>query len=97
MILKIIYGYSVKSGKPLVEIVNKAMTEFSILSCPGTYRVDHIPFMRFIPSWMPGGGFKKEAKVFRQSLLDMINVPFDLVKKQMVRMLLRLNYSCEHL
>lgn len=85
MILKIVYGHDTMPGKdPLVEVVDEAMSQFIHMSRPGAYLVDFLPILRFIPSWFPGGGFKKEAKYNRKTLLDMINMPFSLVQDQMV-------------
>lgn len=86
MILKIVYGHDIKPGKdPLVEVVDEAMEQFSILSRPGAYLVDSLPFLRYIPSWFPGGGFKKEVKYYRKTLQDMVNMPFEITKANMVR------------
>lgn len=85
VILKIIYGYNMKPGKNrLVEIVNVAMAQFDHLLKPGAFLVDSLPFLQFIPSWFPGGGFKTKAKFYRQTLANMLNFPFDVVKEQMV-------------
>lgn len=85
MIVKLTYGLDISSEDRLVGIVEGAAAQFSHLSRPGAYLVDALPILRFLPSWFPGGGFKKEAEVSRQTLTDMINVPFELVKTQVVR------------
>lgn len=85
MILKIVYGYDVKPGSDhLVDIVDRTMANFNRISRPGAYLCNYLPLMRFIPSWFPGGGFKNEAKAYRKTHMDMINIPFTLVQDQMV-------------
>ena len=86
MILKIIYGYDVKpENDHLLGIVKKAMNDFSYLSRPGSHMVNYLPVLRFMPSWLPGGTFKTEAKQYRKTLCEMIDIPFELVKQQVVR------------
>ena len=44
MILKISHGYTVKDdGDPLVEMANKAMHNFSVITTPGRFLVDMLP------------------------------------------------------
>src|SRR5688572_11625277 len=40
--------------------------------------------VKYVPSWLPGGGFKKTAKVWRKTTDDMASKPFDWVKREMV-------------
>lgn len=86
MILNIVYGYTIKAETdPLVKLANEALGQFVYVSRPGSYTVDFIPWLRFLPSWFPGTGFLKEAKIFKKTTEAMASVPFDLVKSQMVR------------
>ena len=41
--------------------------------------------VKYIPEWVPGAGFQKEARVWKTSVDKMRDVPFDVVKQQMVR------------
>lgn len=85
MILKIVYGHDTQSGHdPLVEIVDEAMSQFIVLSRPGAYLVDYFPLLRFVPSWFPGAQFKRDAKYYRKTLNDMIELPFREVQEKMV-------------
>ena len=34
--------------------------------------------------WMPGSGFQKHARATREAVDDMMNIPFEMVKKAMV-------------
>lgn len=38
-----------------------------------------------IPEWLPGGGFKKQAREWRKLSEDMVEVPYQMVKTRMVR------------
>ncbi|KAK0470764.1 cytochrome P450 [Armillaria novae-zelandiae] len=68
LVLRITYGYEVKSDND--EMVDARQ-----------FLVDIIPMLRHIPEWLPGAGFQSKAKQWAQDLRNMINVPFDMVKK----------------
>ncbi|PBK95975.1 cytochrome P450 [Armillaria gallica] len=83
--LRIAYGYDseVKEDRDeLLQMVERTMAEFSKLSAPGTFLVDQLPFLRFLPEWLPGMGFKRLAREWRKDLDDLASVPFNFVKGQ---------------
>lgn len=48
MILKISHGYSVQEKcDPLVDMANKAMHNFSVITTPGRFLVDMVPICTF--------------------------------------------------
>lgn len=40
--------------------------------------------VRFLPSWFPGNGYKRQAAHFRDRMWDFDNVPHRWVKEQIV-------------
>lgn len=50
IILKISYGYNIKrDGKdPLISIINGVLHQFSVISKPGAWLVDAIPFRKLV-------------------------------------------------
>ena len=88
MILYLSYGYEVsedESKDPLVNIAEEAMQGFSRASEPGAYLVDTIPWLKYLPDRIPGVKWKKDLKDMRRSRQALYDVPFDYVKKDMVR------------
>ncbi|KAF9782612.1 cytochrome P450 [Thelephora terrestris] len=84
IILMIAYGYSVQEeDDPFVKVVEASVNGFSESLEPGAFLVDVIPSLRYVPDWFPGTGWKVKAKRFSQLLLDMANIPNQLVKDQM--------------
>ncbi|KXH38769.1 hypothetical protein CNYM01_03503 [Colletotrichum nymphaeae SA-01] len=85
IMLRILYNYKTdpKKNDPIVAMSKQVMEEFSKATSPGAWMVDLIPWLRYVPTWMPGAGFKKTAEIFRQHLLQGIEVPYDYVKEQM--------------
>lgn len=89
LILKLTFGYNVaedQSEDPLVKIVEKAMKGFAQASEPGAFLVDVIPFLKYVPAWLPGAGFKRQAAKMRHDLEDLYDVPYEFVRREMVRM-----------
>lgn len=45
--------------------------------------------VQYFPSWLPGIGFKRLAKIWKSTILDFNDRPYAFVKHQMVRALLK--------
>lgn len=77
IILKIAYGYRVTQDgpDPLVDLVEQVMNEFSDSTMPGKWMVDVFHWLRHLPDWVPGTGFKKTAKQYAQLTWDGAAVP----------------------
>ncbi|KAK7014772.1 hypothetical protein VNI00_019270 [Paramarasmius palmivorus] len=71
-ILKLTYGYDVKSNTDeFLDLIEKAfLFEAEKLSRP--FIVEYLPFLRFFPSWFPLCEFKKVAKELRASQVEAI-------------------------
>lgn len=85
VILKITYGYTTKAHgyDPLVELAGKTMVDFAEVTVPGRFAVDIFPFLRFLPDWCPGTGFKNTARRMALQLRQCVNQPYEFVKQQM--------------
>ncbi|BCS21176.1 cytochrome P450 [Aspergillus puulaauensis] len=85
VILKIAYGYNInpRGRDPLVELANKALENFAVAATPGAWVVDTVPFLRYIPAWFPGAGFKRTAASWRDNLVETTEKPYRLVLQQM--------------
>ena len=47
--------------------------------------------VKYIPSWLPGAGFKRKAKKYALVLRDLVEIPHRYVKSQLVSYLV----SCD--
>ncbi|KAI1209572.1 putative cytochrome P450 oxidoreductase OrdA-like protein [Annulohypoxylon truncatum] len=85
VILKIAYDYEAESHKddPLVDMATIAMDNFGRAAVPGAFLVDVLPFLRLVPDWVPGTGFKKLARQWRAEVMDVLEKPHAFVKHQM--------------
>ncbi|KAJ4128066.1 hypothetical protein NW768_008350 [Fusarium equiseti] len=87
IMLRILYNYKTDPSKndQIVSMANTVMEEFSHSTSPGAWMVDLIPWLRYLPEWMPGAGFKKTASVYREHLLQNVKDPYDYVRDEMAR------------
>ncbi|KAF9456686.1 cytochrome P450 [Collybia nuda] len=86
IVFQISHGYSVtKDDDPLVQLAERATHEFSLASAPGSFFVDLLPILKYIPDWFPGATFKKTAKAWRQTMVQLRDEPYKSVKDQVLR------------
>ena len=77
IILSVIYGYDVLSNDDsLVNLVESTEQAFTVAPLP-KWLVNGFPFLRHIPSWFPGAGFKRYANAMRDKWHQVMNVPFN--------------------
>ncbi|KAF8595469.1 cytochrome P450 [Ceratobasidium sp. AG-I] len=84
ILLSTVYGYEVTTtDDPLVKIVKTAIHSLSQAAVPSNFYVNFFPWLKYIPSWAPGAGWKRKADAWRAERDVMLNVPFDWTKEQM--------------
>ncbi|KAJ5915533.1 hypothetical protein N7466_011466 [Penicillium verhagenii] len=85
IILKIAYGYTIEPHKldPLVQMAGLALEHFAIAGTPGAWLVDMIPALKYVPSWLPGAGFKRKAQAWKKNLQNTADIPYAFVQRQM--------------
>ncbi|KAJ4396738.1 hypothetical protein N0V93_000959 [Gnomoniopsis smithogilvyi] len=84
VILNIVYGYNAEriESDPLIDMAGDAMDKFAKAAVPGAFMVDILPFLRNLPSWLPGTGFKQLALQWGSELRDVTEKPYAFVKHQ---------------
>ncbi|KZT66837.1 cytochrome P450 [Daedalea quercina L-15889] len=86
IVLQITHGHEIRdSNDPLVQTAELVNRQFSETATPGTFLVDIFPFLRYVPDWVPGAGFKRIAQEARHSLDRMLDEPYQQVKEQVMR------------
>ncbi|BCS04512.1 cytochrome P450 [Aspergillus luchuensis] len=87
IILRIGYGYTIEphARDPLVDLVEKAMDDFSQVVLPGAWLVNFVPFLKYLPTWFPGGKENETAKEYKDRLSIMHDKTYDFVKNQMAK------------
>ncbi|KAF7429015.1 hypothetical protein PC9H_008253 [Pleurotus ostreatus] len=76
-IIAITYGLEVKpEHDPNIERADKALVHLKEAAITGNFIVDILPFLKYIPSWMPGASFKAYAERVRPHTVDMRITPY---------------------
>ncbi|KAF5338671.1 hypothetical protein D9758_018031 [Tetrapyrgos nigripes] len=85
-ILSIAYGIEVQpENDPFVAIAERAMQAAANAINRGSYLVDQLPVLKHIPDWVPGAGFKRQAKEWNKHCSAMATVPLKFVKEAMAK------------
>lgn len=87
IILKITYGLDVDEevvdDHNYISLANAALRGLSTAGIFGTYLVDYLPALKYIPAWLPGASFKRQAIKWRKVTQDLVRRPFELVRHKM--------------
>ncbi|KAJ7650917.1 cytochrome P450 monooxygenase [Roridomyces roridus] len=68
----------------LIGMADDVITAWSKVAVPGSYIVDVLPIFRFLPERLiPGGGFKKEARICKAKAVEARDAPFERVQAEM--------------
>ncbi|KAI9447305.1 cytochrome P450 [Lactarius psammicola] len=75
------YGYKAHDlDDPLVQLTELASEQFARASIPGAFVVDTLPFLRHVPDWFPGTGWKQLGREWGANVRAFVNTPFELVR-----------------
>ncbi|KAF9458364.1 cytochrome P450 [Collybia nuda] len=86
MIMDITYGIKVSdSDDPYLTIAEEALHGMSQAGVPGRFLIDVLPILKYVPSWMPGAGFKRQAARWGELTTEMVQGPFNHVKETLQR------------
>ncbi|KAJ7021454.1 cytochrome P450 [Mycena alexandri] len=84
LIMEVTYGLEVESTEdPYIQIAEEAMHGLGIACIPGTFLVDLIPALKYVPSWFPGADFKRKARRWRDVTRELVEFPFAETKRRM--------------
>ncbi|KAI0826821.1 CyP450 monooxygenase [Trametes gibbosa] len=80
-VLKSVYGIEVaEQGDKIVDTVETAMEGVATGLTPGTFLVEYLPFLRYVPGWLPGAGFQNKLTRWRDASHAMVDLPFEEAK-----------------
>ncbi|KAF5310685.1 hypothetical protein D9619_008116 [Psilocybe cf. subviscida] len=78
IILSIAYGIEVLAeNDPHVQMSEAGLIAIVKAANWGSHSVDFIPWLKHLPEWLPGMGFKKEAVRWKRLSEAMVNKPFE--------------------
>ncbi|KAI9453322.1 CyP450 monooxygenase [Lactarius psammicola] len=83
-ILDIAYGLDIRtSDDPYLKRAEECLAILDKAGNPGSFLVDIIPALKYVPEWMPGASFKRKAREWRGVAERFYTIPFDFVKQSM--------------
>ncbi|KAL7282187.1 hypothetical protein ACG7TL_003656 [Trametes sanguinea] len=84
IVIMMTYGYEVEENEdPLIKAVDQVLEEYAHSAAPGAYLADTFPILRHIPAWVPGTQWKRRVAQERKHLSDVLDEPFEWVKRNM--------------
>ncbi|KAJ3886163.1 cytochrome P450 [Lentinula edodes] len=83
-IMNVTYGIEIQDEDDrYVTVAETALDGMAKAANPGAFLVDIFPILKYVPTWMPGAGFKRKAALWREAVLQMRDAPFEVVTKAM--------------
>ncbi|KAG6908814.1 hypothetical protein DXG01_003167 [Tephrocybe rancida] len=80
-IISIAYGLEVQpKDDPYIDAAERVIRSLFIAAVPGTFLVDSIPALKYVPAWMPFAGFQRTAMEWRKQGSIMMSSPFNATK-----------------
>ena len=85
MIMRIVYGLDVYGpDEKYMHIAEKSMQCFSAVFHPGTYLVQTLPWLRFVPAWFPGAAFQRQFAAWKPQVVAARDLPWEAVVERKV-------------
>ncbi|KAF8880642.1 cytochrome P450 [Infundibulicybe gibba] len=80
-IMDIVYGIKVEdSNDRYITVAEEALSGMAQAGVAGSFLVDFMPGLQYIPTWMPGAGFRKKAADWRKLNNELTDKPWAAVK-----------------
>ncbi|KAF8815155.1 cytochrome P450 [Phlegmacium glaucopus] len=84
IILSTTYGFKIDSKSDPYILLAEAAVEPALKALnPGAFLVDLFPILKYVPSWIPGARFKRDAREWRRRTISLQDTPFADMKRQM--------------
>ncbi|TFK86630.1 cytochrome P450 [Polyporus arcularius HHB13444] len=86
IILKSMYGVDITPEDPkYVPLLHAALEGPTEAFLPGSFLVENIPILQYVPAWVPGAGFQKKFARWRLLAAELLNRPFADAKQAWLR------------
>ncbi|PPR03343.1 hypothetical protein CVT24_012583 [Panaeolus cyanescens] len=93
IIMSSTYGLSISSkSSKYINLSREAIDPVVPALVPGTYLVDVIPALKYVPDWFPGAKFKRIARENRKMAMKVREVPFADTKSEIATGVARLSF-----
>ena len=83
--LQVVYGIKPKTlNDQYFARVERMADVAEEITVPGRFPVEAVPALRHLPSWFPGGRFKKWAREAKHDITDTVDALYNAAKLAMV-------------
>ncbi len=87
--MRVVYGIEVKSKEDeYLSLAEEGNDIFQKAFVPGKYLVETFPFLKHVPAWLPGAGFRRDAAAWSEVYFQTRYKPFQATLERMVRIVL---------
>ena len=83
-VLKIFYGINATVNDDYLSTATVALEAVSQGLAPGRWLMEHLPFLQYVPTWLPGTSTQKLFQKWKEAHLKMKNMPFEYTKRNTV-------------
>ncbi|GJE96514.1 cytochrome P450 [Phanerochaete sordida] len=83
--LDVVFAMDVKPGDPIIKIAEDAVTVGTEVVMAGVHLVDMLPILKHLPSWLPGGAFKRKAAEWKVMVDGLFDIPYGRYKDSMLQ------------
>ncbi|TRM66193.1 cytochrome P450 [Schizophyllum amplum] len=84
IILDIIYGHEVaEQGDYYVSLADEALEAIIHAGMFGTFLVDYLPWLQYVPRWFPGAAFKRRARQWKLKSQEMVSYPYQMLASRL--------------
>ncbi|KAJ2932187.1 hypothetical protein H1R20_g4913, partial [Candolleomyces eurysporus] len=85
-IMRTAYGFDdIRQNETLIHDADTLASAFTEAAVPGKFLVNIFPFLKHVPSWLPGAGFQKHFAELAQLSFKTVNSPFEEAKRDFNR------------
>ncbi|KAF9063056.1 cytochrome P450 [Rhodocollybia butyracea] len=81
-IMDVIYGIQGEEAETFLKTAVEAVHSIAIAGTPGKFLVDQIPFLKYVPEWFPGAGFKRKAREWNNLRIKMTEDAYRVTKER---------------
>ncbi|KAJ7460266.1 cytochrome P450 [Mycena latifolia] len=98
VIMAVTYGIHVlPSNDPYIIVAHTVVQNAAVAAVPGRFLVNSFPSLKYVPSWFPGAGFKRQATEWSKTVRAMRDLAFAETKRQMESGVAPRSFTVEHL
>jgi len=86
VVMEVTYGYDTKGNETFVTAMQRATDILLHVATIAVFAVcDAFPFIKALPAWIPGLGFKTHAAECRRLTVEAVNAPYEWVKQRIAK------------